>query len=78
MVIIAAVEGHSDWVNSLVIRGKPNGRLRVCLDQIDLNKAIKREHHPNPTLDDITPRLHGSYPVLQTRCPTWLTEHKVR
>ena len=27
--IIAPVEGHSDWVNSLVITEKPNGRLRV-------------------------------------------------
>ena len=57
--IIAPVEGHSDWVNSLVIREKPNSRLRVCLDQKDLNKAIKIEHHPIHTLDDITPRLHG-------------------
>ena len=31
-----------------------------CLDPKDLNKAIKQEHHPIPTLDDITPRLHGS------------------
>ena len=46
-------------INSLVIRQKPNVRLRVCLDPKDLNKAIKREHHPIPTLDDRTPRLHG-------------------
>ena len=58
--IVAPVEGHSDWVNSLVIREKPNGSLRICLDPKDLNKAIKQEHHPIPTLDDITPRLHGS------------------
>ena len=40
--IIAPVEGHSDWVNSLVIREKPNDSLRICLDLKDLNKAIKR------------------------------------
>ena len=51
---IAPVEGHSDWVNELVIREKPNGSLRICLDPKDLNKAIKQEHHPVPTLDDIT------------------------
>ena len=39
--IIAPVESHSDWVNSLVIREKPNGSLRICLDPKDLNKAIK-------------------------------------
>ena len=58
--ITAPVEGHSDWVNSLVIREKPNGILRVCLDPKDLNKAIKQEYHLIPTLDDITPRLHGA------------------
>ena len=39
--IIAPVEGHSDWVSSLVIRGKPNGSLRICLDPKDLSKTIK-------------------------------------
>ena len=58
--IIAPVEGHSDWVNPLVIREKPNGSRRICLDLKDLYKAIKREHHPIPTLDDIIPRLHES------------------
>ena len=38
--IIAPVEGHSDWVDSLVIREKSNGSLRICLDPKDLNKAI--------------------------------------
>ena len=38
--IIAPVEGHSDWVNSLVIREKPKGSLRICLDPKDLNKVI--------------------------------------
>ena len=52
--IIAPVQGHSDWVDSLVIREKPNRSLRICLDPKDLNKAIKIEHHLVPTLDDIT------------------------
>ena len=37
---VPPVEGHPDWVNSLVIREKPNGSLRICLDPKDLNKAI--------------------------------------
>ena len=57
--IIAAVEDHSDWVNFLVIRENPNGRLGVCLNSKDLSNAIKREHYPVPTVDDITPRLYG-------------------
>ena len=45
--ITAPVEGHSDWVNSLVIREKPNGRLRTCLDQRPQQGHQKRAS-PNP------------------------------
>ena len=55
--IITPVEGPTDWVNSLVVREKPDGRLRICLDPKDLNRAIKHEHHPIPSIDDILPRL---------------------
>ena len=47
-------------VNSLVIREKGNGWLRLCLDPKDLNKVIKREHHPIPSLEEITPKLEGA------------------
>ena len=42
--IIAKVERPPDWVNSCVCVTKPNGKLRLCLDPKDLNKAIKRPH----------------------------------
>jgi len=58
--IIARVTQSTDWVNSLVIREKENGRLRLCLDPKDLNNAIKREQHPIPTLEEITPKLTGT------------------
>ncbi|XP_068697311.1 uncharacterized protein [Montipora capricornis] len=50
--IIAKVTQPTDWVNSLVIREKGNGRLRLCLDPKDLDKAIKRKHRPIPTLEE--------------------------
>ena len=50
----------TDWVNSLVIREKENGRLRLSLHPKDLNKAIKREHNPIPILEEITPKLAGA------------------
>ena len=36
---------------------KPNGKLRVCLDPKPLNKALKRNHYPLPTVDDLLPEL---------------------
>ena len=58
--IIARVTQPTDWVNSLVIREKPNGRLRLCLDPKVLNEAMKRDHYPTPTLEEITPKLAGA------------------
>ena len=57
--IIVPVDEPTDWVNSLVVRGKPNGSLRVCLNPRDLNKAIKREHYPVPAVEIVTTKLHG-------------------
>ena len=36
-----------------------NGKLRICLDPKDLNRAIQREHYPLPTIEDIATRLRG-------------------
>ena len=44
MVVIRYTEAP-DWVNALVIVGKPNGTLRLCLDTKYLNAHIKREHY---------------------------------
>ena len=51
--IIQPIQELTDWVNSLVIVEKQNGRLRLCLDPRDLNKAIKREHFKLPTAEEI-------------------------
>ena len=58
--IITPVNGPSAWVNVLVIHENSDSRLRSCLDPKDPNKVIKREHHPVPTVDNITPKLCGS------------------
>ena len=71
--IITSVNGLLAWVNALVICKKPNGRLRTCLDPKDLNKVIKREHHPVPIVDNITPNLCRSMLIskLDTKQGYW-------
>ncbi|PIK55635.1 hypothetical protein BSL78_07444 [Apostichopus japonicus] len=71
--IIEKVESPTDWVNSLVIVEKSNGRLRICLDPRDLNKAIKREHFQLPTVDEITSNLTGAqfFSVLDANQGFW-------
>ena len=58
--VIDKVDEPTDWVSSLVIVEKPNGQLRLCLDPRDLNKAIKRYHHPMPTVHEILGKLGGA------------------
>nr|XP_058958995.1 uncharacterized protein K02A2.6-like [Pocillopora verrucosa] len=55
--VIKAVDTPTDWVSSLVLVKKPNGKLRVCIDPQPLNKALKRSHYPLPVIDDLLPDL---------------------
>ena len=53
--VIAKVMEPTDWVNSIATTEKQRtGALRVCLDPRDLNQAVKWEHYPLPTLEELT------------------------
>jgi len=58
--IIERVFEPTEWVNSLVLVQKPNGKLGVFLEPKDLNKAIKRHYHHIPTAEDILSRMAGA------------------
>ena len=58
--IIVPMEEPTDWVSPLTYSWKTNGKLRVCLDPRDVNKAIKRDHYKIPTIEEITHQLAGS------------------
>ena len=44
---------------------KPNSKLRICLDPKGLNKAIIRENHKAPTLEEIAHILTGAMRFLK-------------
>ena len=48
------------WVSSVTFLMKPNGEVRVCLDQSNLNTAIIREHHKPMTMEEIAHELAGA------------------
>ena len=58
--IIERVFEPTEWVNSLVVVQKPNGKVRICLDPKDLNRAIKRHYHHIPNAEDILSRMAGA------------------
>lgn len=51
--VIEPVNGPTPWVSPLVIVPKPHKGIRICLDMRRANEAVKREHHPIPTVDEI-------------------------
>ena len=71
--VLAKVDQPTDWVNNLVIVEKKNGSLRLCLDPRDLNKAIKREHHKIPTMQEIAGEFAGKtvFSTLDLRDGYW-------
>ena len=45
------------WINSATYPVKPRGEVRPCLDCMPLNKAIIRENHTPPTVEEIALEL---------------------
>ena len=35
----------------MVVVPKKNGKLRICLDPMDLNRALQRGNYPMPTIE---------------------------
>ena len=56
--VIAQVTTPTRWISSIVAIPKKNGKLSICLDPKDLNRAIQREKYQLPTVEDIATRLH--------------------
>ena len=48
------------WVNSATYLVKPSGEVRLCLDCVPLNKAIIRENHTLPMVEEIAHELAGA------------------
>ena len=60
--VIEKVVGPTPWVSPLVIAPKPKqpGAIRLCVDMRLPNKAITRERHITPTIDEIVADLNGA------------------
>jgi hypothetical protein len=70
--VIEKVDQPTDWVNSMVTVIKPH-KTRICLDPRNLNEAIKREHFPLPTIEEVTARMPNAkvFSVLDAKSGFW-------
>ena len=71
--VIQPVSKPTPWISSMLAVPKKNGKIRICLDPKDLNKAILRENYLIPTIEDIASRLHGAkvFSVLDAKNGFW-------
>ena len=73
MEIIAKVDDPTDWISSMVVTIKRNGKIRLCIDSKALNNALKRSHYPLPSIEDVLPLLSDAklFTVLDARNGFW-------
>lgn len=57
--IIERANEPTGWVSPMVVVPKPNGDVRICIDMRAANRAIERQHHAMPTLDEMLPHIGG-------------------
>ena len=50
--VLERIEDPTPWVSPIVVAPKPKspGQVRVCVDMLQANQAIKRERHVTPTI----------------------------
>ena len=60
--IIERVEGPTPWVSTIVTPPKPNdpSDIRLCVDMRGPNRAIQRERHVTPTIEEVLADLNGA------------------
>jgi Reverse transcriptase (RNA-dependent DNA polymerase). len=50
---------HPEWLANPVVVPKANGKLRLCIDYTDLNKACPKDPFPLPRIDQIVDSTAG-------------------
>lgn len=57
--IIEGVDS-SEWVSPIVVTRRKNGKIRMCVDMREPNKAVVPDSHPLPLIEDVLAALRGS------------------
>lgn len=55
--ILQTVDVPTNWISSMAVVRKGNGKIRQSIDPTALNEALKRNHYPLPVIDDLLPFL---------------------
>ena len=56
--VIKPVTQPTDWLSNILVKEKPNGKLRICIDPSQtINRAIRRPKYTIPTIEEKLPLL---------------------
>ena len=55
--VIEKVDSPTPWISHLHPVRKYNGTVRLCLDPLNLDQALRRNHFQMPDIDDTLPQL---------------------
>ena len=58
--VIEQLDEPTKWCSPMVVVPKSNGKVRICRDFIQLNKAALQENHPMPTTEQTLGKLAGA------------------
>lgn len=63
----------TEFINSLVVVKKKNGKIRICLDAREINKRMTSDHAGPPTLDEVFRRMGNKkyYTTLDVNQAFW-------
>ncbi|XP_060570045.1 uncharacterized protein K02A2.6-like [Ruditapes philippinarum] len=59
-IIEEVINEPTPWVSPIVTPPKQNGDVRLCVDMREANKAIERERHEMPTIDELIHDMNGA------------------
>ena len=58
---IKPVTQPTDWLSNILVKVKPNGNMRICIDPSQtINKAIRRPVYTIPTMEEKLPLLKNA------------------
>ena len=71
--VIRKVQEPTEWCSGMVVIPKPNGTVRICVDLTKLNKAVCRERHMLPSVEETLAQLGDAklFSKLDTNSGFW-------
>ena len=78
MGVIEKVDAPTQWCSPIVVVPKPNGKVRICGDFIQLNNAVLRENHPMPTTEQTLGKLAGATVISKLDANSGFWQRKLK